>query len=121
MIILVRDIVVPFEDLGDAKPSINQISDCAAEVTTYSQPQVRNRFVKFLIVMDWRLICLPFKYDWSPADANSLYSAKVIKAKFKIEDTVRESLCLGEAARNQCRDINQQAFLTALELASQVS
>ena len=45
----------------------------------------------------------------------------MIKAKFKIEDTVRESLCLGEAARNQCRDINQQAFLTALELASQVS
>ena len=32
----------------------------------------------------------------------------------------RESLCLGEATRNQCRDINQQAFLTALELASQV-
>ena len=42
MIILIRDIVVPFEDLGDAKPSINQISDCEAEVTTYSQPQVRN-------------------------------------------------------------------------------
>ena len=46
MIILIRDIVVPFEDLGDAKPSINQISDCEAEVTTYSQPQVRNRFGK---------------------------------------------------------------------------
>ena len=48
----VRDIVVPFEDLGDAKPSINQISDCVAEVTTYSQPQVRKLFVKFLIEMD---------------------------------------------------------------------
>ena len=52
MIILVRDIVVPFEDLGDAKPSINQISDCAAEVTTYSQPQVRNCFVRFVIGND---------------------------------------------------------------------
>ena len=37
---MIRDIVVPFEDLGDAKPSIDQISDCVAEVTTYSQPQV---------------------------------------------------------------------------------
>ena len=51
MIMLVRDIVVPFEDLGDAKPSINQISDCAAEVTTYSQPQVRNLFVKCMILI----------------------------------------------------------------------
>ena len=46
IIILLRDIVVPFEDLGDAKPSINQISDCVAEVTPYSQPQVRKFFVK---------------------------------------------------------------------------
>ena len=46
MITILRDIVVPFEDLGDAKPSINQISDCVAEVTTYSQPQVRKLFVK---------------------------------------------------------------------------
>ena len=43
MTILLRDIVVPFEDLGDAKPSIDQISECAAEVTTYSQPQVTLR------------------------------------------------------------------------------
>ena len=37
-----RDIVVPFEDLGDAKPSIEQTSECGAQVTTYSQPQVSN-------------------------------------------------------------------------------
>ena len=29
------------------------------------------------------------QYESSVADANVLYSAKVIKAKFKIEDTVR--------------------------------
>ena len=36
----VVDIVVPFEDLGDAKPSINQTETCGAVVTTYSQSQV---------------------------------------------------------------------------------
>ena len=34
------DIVVPFEDLGDAKPSVEQSEECDAMVTTYSQPQV---------------------------------------------------------------------------------
>ena len=36
----VVDIVVPFEDLGDAKPSVNQTETCGAVVTTYSQSQV---------------------------------------------------------------------------------
>ena len=34
------NIVVPFEDLGDAKPSVEQSEECDAMVTTYSQPQV---------------------------------------------------------------------------------
>merc|ERR1719322_2040164 len=93
----VVDIVVPFEDLGDAKPSVNQTETCGAVVTTYSQAQ----------------------YDSNIADANTLYSASVIKAKFKIEDTVRESLCLPEAPRRQCKDINQEAFNLALSLASE--
>jgi len=93
----VVDIVVPFEDLGDAKPSVNKTEACGAVVTTYSQAQ----------------------YDSNIADANTLYSASVIKAKFKIEDTVRESLCLPEAPRRQCRDINQEAFNLALSMASE--
>ena len=36
----VVDIVVPFEDLGDAKPSVNKTEACGAVVTTYSQAQV---------------------------------------------------------------------------------
>jgi len=89
--------LVPFEDLGDVKPSIEATEECGALVTTYCQPQ----------------------YDSNIADANTLYSASVIKAKFKIEDTVRESLCLPEAPRRQCKDINQEAFNLALSLASE--
>ena len=47
-----------------------------------------------------------------------MYSASVIKAKFKLEDNVREALCLPEAERKQCMDINQGAFDLAFELAS---
>ena len=43
----------------------------------------------------------------------------MIKAKFKLEDNVRESLCLPEAPRRQCRDLNQEAFSLALSLASE--
>ena len=93
----VTDIVVPFADLGDFKPSVESSGDCGALVTTCCFPQ----------------------YEWNPADANTLYSAKVIKAKFKLEDNVRESLCLPEAPRRQCRDINQEAFTLALSLASE--
>ena len=32
--------VVPFEDLGDAKPSVEETETCGALVTTYAQPQV---------------------------------------------------------------------------------
>ena len=42
----------------------------------------------------------------------------MIKAKFKLEDNVRDSLCLPEAPRRQCRDVNQEAFNLALSLAS---
>ena len=90
------DFVVPFENLGDVKPSINSTAPCHSVVTTFSQPQ----------------------YDYSLADANVLYSAKVIKGKFKLEDVVRESLCLPEARRKQCKDINVAAFDLALSLAS---
>jgi len=93
----VTDIVVPFSDLGDFKPSVESSGDCGALVTTCCFPQ----------------------YEWNPADANTLYSAKVIKAKFKLEDNVRESLCLPEAPRRQCRDLNQEAFNLALSLASE--
>ena len=53
------------------------------------------------------------------ADANTLYSASVIKAKFKLEDNVREALCLSEAPRRQCRNINEGAFDLALQMASE--
>ena len=108
----VVDIVVPFEDLGDAKPSVNKTEACGAVVTTYSQAQVEwNKPIKSK--------ALYLQYDSNIADANTLYSASVIKAKFKIEDTVRESLCLPEAPRRQCRDINQEAFNLALSMASE--
>ena len=32
--------LVPFEDLGDVKPSIEATEECGALVTTYCQPQV---------------------------------------------------------------------------------
>merc|ERR1712215_370478 len=92
----VVDFVVPFEDLGDAKPAINSTEECQSVVSTYSQPQ----------------------YDSNVADANPLYSASVIKAKFKLEDVVRESLCLPEVTRRQCKDINIAAFDLALSLAT---
>jgi len=93
----VIDFVVPFADLGDAKPGVNSTTDCQALVSTFSQPQ----------------------YDTSIADANTLYSASVIKAKFKIEDVVREKLCLSEVPRRQCMDINIAAFDLALSLATE--
>lgn len=93
----VVDYVVPFEDLGDAKPKVNQTGFCQAWVSTYSQPQ----------------------YDTSIADADILYSAKVIKAKFKLEDVVREVLCLPLQPRKQCMDVNIKAFDTALALATE--
>merc|ERR1712142_781532 len=80
----VIDFVVPFEDLGDAKPGVNSSAECQALVSTFSQPQ----------------------YDTSVADANTLYSASVIKAKFKLEDVVREALSLAtEEARQRFLDI----------------
>ena len=93
----VIDFVVPFEDLGDAKPGLNSTEECQAFVSTFSQPQ----------------------YDSSVADANTLYSSSVIKAKFKLEDVVRESLCLPEIPRKQCMDINIAAFDLALSLATE--
>jgi len=92
----VVDFVVPFADLGDAKPQVNSTSACQAVVSTMCQPQ----------------------YESNVADADILISAKVIKAKFKLEDVVRETLCLDEVPRRQCMDINIQAFQTALELAT---
>ena len=70
-------------------------------------------------------MCQP-QYESSVADADILISAKVIKvtnhlylylavwctyylqAKFKLEDVVRETLCLEEVPRKQCMDINVQ-------------
>ena len=70
-------------------------------------------------------MCQP-QYESSVADADILISAKVIKviklplipqqastfsahqAKFKLEDVVRETLCLEEVPRKQCMDINIQ-------------
>ena len=69
-------------------------------------------------------MCQP-QYESSVADADILISAKVIKvsfhsfqskqapsaahqAKFKLEDVVRETLCLKEVPRKQCMDINIQ-------------
>ena len=69
-------------------------------------------------------MCQP-QYESSVADADILISAKVIKvsfhsfqsklapsaahqAKFKLEDVVRETLCLHEVPRKQCMDINIQ-------------
>merc|ERR1711915_821081 len=95
--LVVIDFVVPFEDLGDAKPGVNYSAECQALVSTFSQPQ----------------------YDTSVADANTLYSASVIKAKFKLEDVVREALCLPEAPRKQCKDVNAAAFDLALSLATE--
>jgi len=95
--LVVIDFVVPFEDLGDAKPGVNSSAECQALVSTFSQPQ----------------------YDTSVADANTLYSASVIKAKFKLEDVVREALCLPEAPRKQCKDVNAAAFDLALSLATE--
>ena len=93
----VIDFVVPFSDLGDTKPGVNSSMECQALVSTFCQPQ----------------------YESSVADANILYSASVIKAKFKIEDVVRESLCLPEIPRRQCMDVNIAAFDLALSLATE--
>ena len=35
---------------------------------------------------------------------------KVIKAKFKLEDVVRENLCVPVLERRQCKDINEAAY-----------
>jgi len=93
----VIDIVVPFEDLGDFKPSVVADGCNNAKVYTCSQAQ----------------------FDLDLADADTLHSAKVIKAKFKIVDTVREELCMPAIERKQCRDINEAALAVALELASE--
>lgn len=89
--------VVPFEDLGDAKPGVDSSSSCQATVSTYSQAQ----------------------YETSLADADTLNSASVIKAKFKLEDVVREALCLPAAERKQCKDVNMAAFDIAFQLATE--
>jgi len=94
---LVVNYVVPFEDLGDFKPSVDSTVACEATVSTCSQPQ----------------------YELNLADADGFNSATVIKAKFKLEDVVRESLCLPEVERKQCKDVNMAAFNTALELATE--
>jgi hypothetical protein len=93
----VIDFVVPFEDLGDAKPAVNSSAECQAVVSTYSQCQ----------------------FESSIIDTDTLFSASVIKAKFKLEDVVRESLCLPPVERRQCMDINMKAFETAMELATE--
>ena len=92
----VIDFVVPFEDLGDAKPGVNSSTECQALVSTFSQPQ----------------------YDSSVTDSNTLQSVSVIKAKFKLEDVVRESLCLPKVPRKQSMDINIAVFDLALSLAT---
>ena len=52
----VVDFVLPFSDLGDAKPGVNSTGDCHnVVVSTFSQPQ----------------------YDYSPVDFDVLLSAKV--------------------------------------------
>jgi len=93
----VTDRVVPFEDLGDGKPGIDMTDFCTATVSTLCQPQ----------------------YESNIADADIFLSAKVIKAKFKLEDPVREALCLPAVPRRQCMDINIKAFETALGLATE--
>jgi len=92
----VENIVVEFSDLGNVKPSVEG-SDCTATAVTYCQPQ----------------------YDWDVADAATLQSASIIKAKFKLEDNVREALCLQPAERRQCMDINVEALKVALEMSSE--
>jgi len=93
----VTNLVVPFADLGDAKPGINSTFECQAVVSTFSQPQ----------------------YESSPIDVGILISASVIKAKFKLQDSVREALCLSPVERKQCMDINIQAFNLAMDLATE--
>jgi len=94
---MVDNLIVPFDDLGDTKPSVEVTSDCAGTVKTYSTPE----------------------YDWDAFDAGVLVSASVIKAKFKLEDVVRESLCRPILQRKQCKDINEAAYQVAMEMASE--
>jgi len=93
---MVDNLIVPFDDLGETKPSVEMTGDCTGSVKTYSTPQ----------------------YDLDLFDAGVLISASVIKAKFKLEDVVRESLCVPMIERRQCKDINQAAYNLALEMAS---
>jgi len=94
---MVDNLIVPFDDLGETKPSVEMTGDCTGSVKTYSTPQ----------------------YDLDLFDAGVLISASVIKAKFKLEDVVRESLCVPMIERRQCKDINQAAYNLALEMASE--
>eukprot|EP00088_Acartia_fossae_P066944 TRINITY_DN8320_c0_g1_i1.p1 TRINITY_DN8320_c0_g1~~TRINITY_DN8320_c0_g1_i1.p1 ORF type:complete len:442 (-),score=86.14 TRINITY_DN8320_c0_g1_i1:90-1340(-) len=94
---VVDNLIVPFDDLGETKPSVEMTGDCAATIKTYSTPN----------------------YDLDVFDAGVLISASVIKAKFKLEDVVRDSLCVPIIERRQCKDINKEAYEVALEMASE--
>jgi len=89
--------IVPFDELGETKPSVEITGDCAGTVKTYSTPE----------------------YDWDAFDAGVLTSASVIKAKFKLEDVVRENLCVPVLERRQCKYVNVAAYELAIEMASE--
>ncbi len=83
--------VVEKEDLGKAKPSLEESEDdCAAAVSTYGDLQRK------------------------PDSYFTLRSASVVKAKLKLADPVNEALCFfTPKERKQCADINQGARQTS--------
>lgn len=90
--------LVTFGDLGSEKPTL-EVSDCAVNIVTISHPE----------------------YDLDPVDAGAKTSARVIKGKMKLEDTVLESACLPPRPRKQCKDLNEEAFQRAWEVTSDVA
>ena len=113
------DFVVPFSDLGDAKPQVNSTSDCQVriiemelsqsfttagscvdDVPASVREQRGGRRHPHLGQSHQGDVHLSQQTQQAPSPAP--------QAKFKLEDVVRETLCLDEVPRKQCMDINIQ-------------
>ena len=83
----IKSQLVSGDDLGSTKPSLHWSGNCGdpVDILDYSHAQ----------------------YDFDPVDADALDAARCLKAKFKLEEYVRSTLCLEPAEPRQCKDINQ--------------
>ena len=110
------DFVVPFSDLGDAKPQVNSTSDCQVRII---EMELSQSFTTAGSCVDDVPASVreqrggrrhPHLGQSHQGDFHLSQQAPspAPQAKFKLEDVVRETLCLDEVPRKQCMDINIQ-------------